>query len=427
MRTSLRAQAVLLLAVLAWAACTEEPFSPSERGSAPGASVETREVTVPADAFDVWRDTTYTGYAIPVDASFRLVGLTPGFESRVLARFPDLPDSVSFDGAQTAVDSFPGGELQVVLDTARSRVPGTPVTIRLYALERAFDTEEATWTQADSVNSWSTPGGDLGTELGSLTLEGASDSVLADTLRIPLPAGTDSVLRAWRESEGEPGSALLVEGVEGSDVRLQIRSFRLAAEAALAGEDTTIRVLDGGAVGLVPSTFIYDPPPSDAGTNLRLGGLPAHRFYFVFEPPDSAEGVSLRGGTINRAEFVFPSRAPPPEPYRFAGEVRVGAFELTTDPFVAGPKTPVGAVRTGDIFFDPTGGEDPDFRLPVTALIRTWAAAPPDSLGAFRLGVALRPDAQAFGHWDLGSVESSSGRRPFLRLLVTPPASFDVP
>lgn len=428
MRTSLRAQAVVLLAVLAGAACTEEPLSPSERGSAPGTSVETREVMVAADAFDEWRDTTYAGYAIPVDASFRLAARTPTFEARILARFPGLPDSVTLDGAQTAVDSFAGGELQMVLDTATSRVPETPVTLRLFALERGFDTEEANWTQADSVNGWSTPGGDLGAELGSLTLEGVSDSVLADTLRLSLPAATDSVLRAWREGEGEPGSALLVEGVEGSDVRLEIRSLRLAADAAIAGEDTTIRVVDGGAIGFVPSTFIYDPPPSDPGTDLRIGGLPAHRLYFVFEPPDSAEGISLRGGTINRAEFVFPSRDPPPAPYGIGGEVRISAFELATDPFVTGPKTPVGAVRSGDLFFDPTGGgDDADLRIPVTALVRNWAAAPPDSLGAFRLGVALRPDAQSFGHWDFESAESASGRQPFLRLLVTPPASFDVP
>jgi hypothetical protein len=427
-RTFLRAQLVVLLAILAGAACTEEPFSPSDRDSAPGSSAETREITVAVEQFDEWRDTTYVGYALPVDATFRVAARSDSLEARVLARFPGLPDSVSFDGSEEEVDSFPGGELQIVLDENRSRVPDTPFTLRFVTLERSFDVEDATWAEADAGESWTTPGGDLGVELGSLTLEAPSDSAIGDTIRVPLEAPTDSVLRAWRESEGEPGSALLVESSEGADVRLRLVSLRLSADAAIAGEDTTVRVTEGGVIGAVPSTFVYDPPPDDPGTDLRLGGLPAHRFYFVFEPPDSADGISLRGGTINRAELVFPSAGPPPAAYRLDGEMRIGAFELASDPFVGGPKTPVGAVRTADLFFDPTEGEDGvQLRLPVTALIQSWAATPADSVEAFRLGLAPRPDAASFGHWDFGSIDSDPLRRPFLRVLVTPSTSFDVP
>lgn len=427
-RSSLRAQLVVLLAILAGAACTEEPFSPSDRDSAPGTSAETREVTVAVDQFDEWRDTTYVGYALPVDASFSVAARSDNFEARVLARFPDLPDSVSFEDAEEEVDAFPGGELQIVLNEGRSRVPDTPFTLRFVTLERSFDVEDATWAEAEAGESWATPGGDFGVELGSLTLDAPSDSTIGDTIRVPLGAATDSVLRAWRENAGEPGSALLVESSEGADVRLQLASFRLSADAAIAGQDTTVRVTEGGAIGTVPSTFVYDPLPSDPGTDLRLGGLPAHRIYFVFEPPDSADGISLRGGTINRAELVFPSAGIPPAAHRLNGEMRIGAFDLASDPFVGGPKTPVGAVRTADLFFDPTEGEDGvRLRLPVTALMQSWAATPADSVEAFRLGLGPRPDAASFGHWDFGSIESDPLRRPFLRVLVTPSTSFDVP
>ncbi|MFW6010361.1 MAG: hypothetical protein ACOC9H_00440 [Gemmatimonadota bacterium] len=412
-RICLRAQLVVLLAILAGAACTEEPFSPSDRDSAPGTSAETREVTVPVEEFDEWRDTTYVGYALPVDASFSVAARSDSFDARVLARFPDLPDTVSFEDAEEEVNAFPGGELQIVLDEEQSRIPEIPFTLRFVTLERSFDVEDATWVEAEDGDPWSTPGGDLGVELGSLTLDAPSDSVIGDTIRIPLGAATDSVLRAWRESEGEPGSALLVESAEGADVRLQLVSLRLSADAAVAGEDTTVRVTDGGAIGAVPSTFIYDPPPADPGTDLRLGGLPAHRIYFVFEPPDSADGISLRGGTINRAELVFPSAGLPPAAYRMNGEMRIGAFELAIDPFVGGPKTPVGAVRTSDLSFDPTEGEDGvQLRLPVTALVQSWAASPADSVDAFWLGLGPRPDAASFGHWDFGSIDSDSLQRP---------------
>lgn len=425
-RAFLRAQLVVPLALLAGAACTEKPFSPSEPDSAPGASAETREVAVSLEQFKEWRDTTYAGYALPVDATFRLAARAGSFEARVLARFPGLPDSVFIDGSNAAVDSFPGGEVQVVLDTARSRIPETPFALRFLALERSFDSEDATWADADSEQSWTSPGGDLGVELGTLTLEDPSDSLLADTLRIPLSAGTDSVLRAWRENEGEPGSALLVEGSEEADIRLHLVSLRLAPDATIADQDTTIRLTEGGVVGSVPSTFVYDPARSDPGTHLRLGGLPAHRFYFVFEPPDSAGGISLRDGTINHAELVFPSETPPPAAYRLDGEAQIAGLELASDPLVTGPKTPVGAVQASDLSFDPAEGNGAsELRLPVTALIQRWAAAPPDSVGPFQLGLAVRPDAAFFGHWNFGSAESDPLRRPFLRLLVTPSASFD--
>ncbi len=65
-------------------------------------------------------------------------------------------------------------------------------------------------------------------------------------------------------------------------------------------------------------------------------------------------------------------------------------------------------------------------RLNVTRLVELVAGV--DTLTRIRLTVRAAPtDAQAFGFWEFGSVESPLALQPELLMLVTPPIGFPVP
>ena len=418
----------LLAAAASAPACTEDALTgpgPSGDGAA-----ETVEVTISPDEFALWRDTTYSSFALPLDADF-LVAADPQdsteLHARALLRYEIVPDSVEIDSVDVAIDSFVSAELRLALDTARSRVPDPGVRLRLFGLARPYTPTEVTWEQAADGEPWSSPGGDLAGELGSLDLQGAADSVLAETLALPIREdAVDSLLAAWRDGDGGAGAALLVEG---PGARLRLIQADLRFEVRPEGRDTTVArtavtFLAGG-----PSTFVHDPPLPPTGTDLRLGGLPSSRAYLSFVPPDSADGVGLRGATINRADLLFRPTAPPSPPFRLDFPVSMDAMELIADPFELGARTPIGPSLTTQV----TTAVDPDslaegrpLRVEITPQMGEWAAKP-DSFGVFRLGLRLRPDGQTVNFWEFGSGASAPEVRPVLRLIVTPPSGFDLP
>lgn len=429
--TALSAAALLGGAALL-AGCTEESLTGTDPGDAPGPSPETVEVTLDPSQMS-WRDTTFTGYAVPSDGQFMVVAGggagAGGLQARSLVRFIGLPDSVAVnDSVTAAIDSFSNASVRLVVDTLESSVPASGITLRAFPLTRSYLVDEATWDRAKVGEPWTTPGGDFGPEIGSLTLADPADSVLADTVAIPLGASTDSIVTAWRDQDGEAGAAVLVDE---ADARLTLTRMILRFDVHPAGHDTTFTGSVGGLTSLVTSTFIYQPDQPSAGTDLRLGGLPASRFYFTFEPPDTAGGVPLKGSTINRAELVFRPLPPPASPFRLGEGVVTSLRLLEQDPFQVGPKTPIGrslALRdTVRIRPDSLAAGRP-FRLALdTALMRRWSTAPADSFDVFRLTARLQPDPQAFGFWEFGSAESPAAQRPSLRMLVTPPADFEAP
>lgn len=418
----------LLAASAAALGCTEDALTgPGPEGDE---GAETVELTVSADRFARWRDTTYTGFALPMDASF-LVAADPAdstqLHARTLLKYGTIPDSVEIDSVRVAIDSFTSAEIRLVLDTARSRIPGSGFRLRLFGLARPYRAAEVSWEEAASGDPWTSPGGDLAAELGSLDLQGAPDSVLADTLVVPVQAAAaDSILTAWRAGDGDDGAALLVEG-PGS--RLQFSRADLRVDARPVGRDTAVAVSVLAILGNDRSTFIHDPPLPPPGSGLRLGGLPASRAYVTFLPPDSADGIGLRGATINRAELVFVPAAPPEEPFALQREVSTDAMELISDPFDLGAKTPIGPslfTQTGTRLRPDSLAAGRPLRIAFTSLMSQWAAAP-DSFGVFHLGIRLRPDAQTMNFWEFGSLESPPALRPFVRLVVTPPSDFDLP
>lgn len=419
----------LLAAAVASLGCTEDALTgPGPEGDA---GAETVELIVSAAEMAQWRDTTYAGFALPLDAGFLLAAdpeASDDLQARTLLKYPTLPDSVVIDSVDVAVDSFTSAELRLALDTARSTVPAGGFQLRLFGLSRPFTATEVTWQEAAEGEAWSSPGGDLAAELASLDLQGASDSVLADTLVLPIEGAgvADSLVSAWRQSDGDNGAALVVEG-PGSRLRFTRADLRLGVRPV--GQDTTVEVDVLAVLGNDPSTFIHDPPQPPVGSGLRLGGLPAHRAYMRFVPPDSAEGLRLLGATINRAELVFQPASPPSAPFALDQDVSTDAVELIADPFELGAKTPIGPplqTQTGTVLSPDSLAAGNDLRIAFTSLMSQWAAAP-DSFGTFRVGLRLQPDAQTPGYWEFGSVESSASLRPFLRLVVTPPSDFDQP
>lgn len=418
----------LLAAAVPATGCTEDALTGP--GPAGDEGAETVEVTIPADRFARWRDTTYAGFALPLDAGF-LVAADPqdstDLHARTLLKYRTLPDSVEIDSVNVAIDSFTSAEVRLVLDTARSRIPEPGVRLRLVGLARPYTATEVTWEQAAEGEPWSSPGGDLTSELATLDLQGAPDSVLADTLVLPVQqAVVDSLLSDWKDADGGAGAALLVEG---PGARLRFTRADLRFDVRPAGRDTTVELTLAAFLGNDPSTFIHDPPLPSPGTALRLGGLPAARTYLTFVPPDSVQGLRLRDATINRAELVFVPLPPPAEPFRLGQQVSSDAMVLIADPFELGAKTPIGPslrTRTGTSLQPDSLAAGRPLRIAFDSLMTRWAAAP-DSFGVFRLGVRLRPDDQTLDFWEFGSAESPPALRPFVRLVVTPPSSFDLP
>lgn len=397
--------------------CTEGGLTSVEGEDPPGQASETREVVVPADSFAQWMDTTYDGYVTRNTFGPELAARDSGdFRSRALYRFVALPDSLSLEEGRVAVDSVASILFVLRTDTVRSTFSADSATVSLHSLSRDFDVEQATWEQARDGEPWTSPGGDLDARLAEQRVMIRSDSV---TLAVELPA--DSVARAWREAGETPPVAV---GVSDPGFRIWMNTLQLRLMARPADRDSLVLAF----VNKVNDTFIHDPSPPGVGPALRVGGLPAARFYTAFRPPDSAQGVPLKGSAVNRAELLFRPLEPPAEPFTPRESVQLQAVRLLGDPFELGPKTPVGGglggVRTFTV--DSLEGGRP-LRLDVTSIISSWASVPTDSTMAIWIGVQGAPDAQLLGFYEFGSIDSEAALRPELRMVVTPPTPFELP
>jgi hypothetical protein len=407
------------------AGCTENPILAVNSDTAPGASTPTIEVVLDAGEIS-WRDTTYLGFVIPGTAVFRLASDRAELQARPLGRFETIPDSVFVDTVRVAVDSFSAAAIRLALDTALSTIPEAGVEISAWSLARSFDADEASWLEARAGEAWATPGGDLQTLLGTDSLVLVLDSVsqelaLPDSVVIPLSVNADSLLSAWRESEGEPGFALVLSG---PDSEMRISTISIRAEAVPEGVDTTVTVVRGAA----PSTFIFDPTTPEATTRLRLAGLPAARIYLDFVLPDSLGPIPLRGATINRAAIEFRPTSTPDEPFPLQSTISSQAVRLLADPFVFGEKTPIGNPLGTLQPLNPdslAGGTTMQYEI--TQLVALWSRAPVDSVPPLRVGIVAIPENRQFGFWEFFSRDDAPGIRPVVRLLFTPSPSFLLP
>lgn len=414
----------LLVGLATVTACTEDALvGPGPEGSE---GAETVEVVLEPERMALWRDTTFSGYALAADAPFLLAADGESFRARPLLKYRTVPESITVDTTTRAVETYGPATLQMLVDTTDTELPEAGATLRLRGLQTDWVGTEATWERAAEGTPWGTPGGDLGRELGSLDLTGTTDSALSAGLGMEIDsAAVDSLFQSWATERGGLGAALELESA-GGDARIRLDNAILQVNVRPAGLDTTILVQVTPVLTADPSTFVHDPPVPDGGDRLRLGGLPAHRIYFRFVPPDSAGGVPLRRGTINRAELVFRPRDAPQGPFALGVDATATLVELISDPFETGARTPLaGGVASRTLRPDSLAAGQP-LRFPFTGLMSRWAAAP-DSFGTFHLGVRMSPDAQDLGFWEFGAEGEAPELRPFVRLLITPATTFDLP
>ncbi|MFV1986811.1 MAG: hypothetical protein ACC682_06000 [Gemmatimonadota bacterium] len=399
------------LSALTLTACVEDPLALDAK-SAPGASAQTRDFTLRADELPAWRDTSYVGFLLPNQSGFRLISNTSDRSARIIGTL-NVPDTIKTFSDTLPALRFDSVTVRLAVDTVDSRFTSFPVTFRMVELKQGFQEESANWVQAAPGQPWTTPGGDLGIQLASTELTEVSDSIV-----LRLDVSEDSLMKAWRESDGEPGFIFLVEGPE---TVLNVRSVIFRYEALLQGREVPVNQTQQPTTG----TFIIDPPPPPIGLALRMGGLPATRFYIDFEIPSSLDGIPLEDAVINHAELVFTPLPPPAAPFPLEKILSSRLVKLLADPFVFGEKTPIG---TSPLTFVPLAADSlatgRELRYEITVLILRASRAGERRI---RLGFRGDPDGQTFGFWEFGSIESVPALRPRLRIIITPPPKFEVP
>jgi len=392
--------------------CTEDPLALGS-DTAPGATSEIRDVTLEVTSLPLWRDTTVSGFALPANAPFLFVSNASHLLAKGLMRF-NVPDTLRTLADTLPVGLFDSVTVQLTVDTVRSVFSDFPVTFRMVTLAESYDEDSVTWKEARPGAPWVTPGGSLGIELATGELDGTSD-----TVRMDFSVSTDSLLKSWQETDGEPGFALVVEGPE-AQVRIQQMLLRYRP------------LLEGRVVPLVPKTqfpssrtFVIDPPLPPTGQELRLGGIPSSRLYFEFAFPDTIGGIPLGEATINHAEIILHPLAPPADP--FPAELTFFARQITLlgDPFVLGPKTPIGSGNAVTVALNPeTLATGRPLSLNITLLL---ARATVESVSSIRMGLRSDPDAQTIGFWEFGSAEGAEGVIPQLRIILSPKPTFSIP
>lgn len=391
-------------------ACTEEPL-PLGAGSAPGSTTETIDVTLDVANVAGWRDTTVSGFATPSTASFSYVSNEPELSVRSLAVF-DVPDTIRTFADTLPVAEFDSANFRLQLDTVRSEFTDFPITLRLMALDRPFDPDGVSWTEASIGVPWTTPGGDLGVQLAS----GVLASKL-DTIPMALEVSADSLLKAWQDADGGNGLAIIAEG---GSARIIVQQVLLRYQAVLVGRTEPLNQTQTPDL----RTFIADPPAPATGLPLRVGGLPASRLYVDFTLPTTIGGVPVTGATVNHAEVVLTPLAPM-DPYALDRTLAARQISLLGDPFVLGSKTPIGSTNFSTIGLLPDSlATGRALRLNITALVAR-SVADPDRV--IRIGIRADPDAQTIGFWEFGSAESAAAFRPKIRIILSPPADFPVP
>jgi hypothetical protein len=381
------------IAVTLLAGCTEEAIVGVDP-NVPGSTTPTVEIRALASELLDWQDTTYLGYELPATSPIKTLADRPDLTSRLLGRY-FVPDAVQTGDGAAEIDEFIEGQFFVTIDTVQSTYR-FPYKLEVFSLTQSYDSLEATWSQAAEGEPWTTPGGSLGELLGAAEFAERTETAIVDFL-VPV----DPVMQGWRATGGEPGVAVVTTGL-GSE--LLVTNLQLRTTLTRVGQtDTIIRFIPA-----IAPTFIYDPPQPSPGLGLRLAGLPSGRAYIQFALPRVLDGVPLSGSSINHAEIIFRPLAPADQPFELERPVVASVLEVVLS------------------LIPENLADGQPLRVSVTQLISRAVFI--DSLTNLRM--VLRPspsDAQAFGYWDFGSVESPPALQPELIMLVTPPAGFPVP
>jgi len=372
------------------------------------------------------------GFGSPAELGTGVVALDPGgapLRARTVLRLNTFPSSAQVldAGGVTQADtllSFIGGQLLVRFDSLRFIAPG-PVTVAARALEGPrWDPITTTWTAAvDSAGTqriqWPEPGAGPSRLLGTGQWNpGEGDSLL---IRI------DSASVAALGDTANAGRGLRLDS-ETSGTRLRVRSVSLLLEAVPSIRPDTLLELP---VSSRDVSFIFDPRPTPAPDELRVGGTPAWRTFFQVAVPTRIEPpspvcqrlscpVDITPESVVFAALVMQSATGP------ASFMPLDTVAMEVRPVLDPsrlPRSPLGSslLPLGRIldpgWFLPGGGRT--VTLPVTSFVRdrvrgTTAAGDPAPTGLALL-LGGEPVDFAFNTFD------GPGRpgEPFLRILLT--------
>lgn len=414
--------------VLASASCDNQIPTASGGDLFPGGlRPVTVELMLNAEQFLV-ADTAFDGFTRAFEAGYLLVANRfgaaapgPALQAHSLIRFTRFPDSVTFaqGGVQRSDTSFTYASAQLVLsrDTAQSRA-AEAVTLRVYALEQAWDAATATWfLAADTAGArvpWRQPGGTLGDLLAETTLL-PGDSLTRDSVVWQL----DSVAVNRLVRRGFPGIAITATG---GPSRVQLRTPRLRALVRPAARpDTAVSV----SVLTSTSTFVFTPePPRQPGT-LTVGGISGARTVFLLQVPREVPGCSTAGGqtcaavrlrdvALNQAALVLDPVAVPLA-FRPFAPVEL-SLRRVLEPEL-GVQAPLGGLLASDsIPAERFAAGGAPVELELTRFVQSAAA---DTVPT-TLALLLEPEGRTFG-------VAQFRRQPRLRLVYTLPRRLLLP
>lgn len=308
--------------------------------------VVTFEVILPASSF-LQFDSSFTGYAKPVDALFGLVArkFENTLDANSLYRFSLPPTTIQVRNSAgiTVTDSAPryfSGRMVLKIDTVVT--PGAkPVLLRAFRTAEAWN-ETATWTNRIDSGTvrlpWQMPGGTRGPQIDTATFA-AGDSIV---FRVD-----SQTIAIWNDTTNKARGAIVIAETNGARIRILSAAVRLSARSVVR-PDTVV------AVDIVPSirTFVFDPQPSPTTADLRVGGIPAWRSVLRIRPDLSSLTVPCTNGPpgcqvtvdsihISSAQLLLrPKRSPPG--FSLEDTTFVDVRPLALSPTVPLERSPIG-------------------------------------------------------------------------------------
>jgi hypothetical protein len=334
-----------------------------------------------------------------------------------------LPETVTYRrgdmNVTEPIDSIVGGTLTLLVN--RDASFGGRTELEVLEVLEDWDRESATWTvridTAGVTELWQTPGGTVGSVLGSEVRDLASD-----TIRIGFDA---EMVAVWADSAGAERGGLL--RLTDPERRIFFSAMGFQYHVIPAGADTVVN-----AAGTLTSTIIVTPEdtPPPPGV-LRVGGLPIWRSMLRFETvvglripcgpghPESCT-LGLDEVTVNSASLLlYPVPAGPRRLERPLLLEARGVLQGPNTPLPRSPLTPPLAVATDTVRPEMFVGDPdpPPVRVPITALIHYHLDPPVEGDPPLWVALTAMIEGGQFGYAAFGGIDSD--RPPKLRLLVS--------
>jgi hypothetical protein len=219
------------------------------------------------------------------------------------------------------------------------------------------------------------------------------------------------------------------------NARLRARSIGFKAQAHSSIKRDTVVTVTTGNLG---STFIYNPSPPQATTDLRISGQPSWRSYFQFR--DNLDSLSvpcpnatvncrvlLKNATINYAALLL-QPLPTQAAYSPEDSIIVAAYAVFPNSTLPIGRSPLGGiVGTTRYPLKPAqfaGGTQARVEVPITGFVATLAGARDTTTvnSATRptsISLLSSPEGATFGFASFASRRAGPAVAPKLRLIVT--------